>query len=77
VVCHRWKAPSGGLVKVNWDAPIDMHNRKTGIGVIVCDYMGEVLATMQSLKGNITYPVVEEYVAALRVSAILSLPQQP
>lgn len=33
--------------------------------------------SMQSLKGNITYPVVEEYVAALRVSAILSLPQQP
>jgi hypothetical protein len=31
----RWEAPKDDFVKVNWDAAMDKHKRKMGIGVIV------------------------------------------
>lgn len=37
-----------------------------GIRVIVCECIREVMATLQSLKCNITDPVVAESVAALQ-----------
>lgn len=40
----RWTAPPTGFVKVNWHAAVYIQARKMGIGVIVCDSQGEVLA---------------------------------
>lgn len=37
-----------------------------GIEVIVCDSVGEVLATLQSSKANINGPVVAKSIVALR-----------
>ena len=66
MVCHCWTVPFEGIVKVNWNAAVDIHNKNMSINVIVCDLIGEVLATLQSSKGNITNPLVAEFVAALR-----------
>jgi hypothetical protein len=61
---HRWKAPLGGLMKVNWDVVVDMHNM--GIGVIDRDLIGEVLATLQSLKDDIVDSVIAKSFATLQ-----------
>ncbi|KAK2651962.1 hypothetical protein Ddye_011818 [Dipteronia dyeriana] len=41
----RWIPPSSGLFKINTDAAIDGHNGKVGIGIIIRDAAGEVLAS--------------------------------
>ncbi|KAK2635971.1 hypothetical protein Ddye_030763 [Dipteronia dyeriana] len=41
----RWIPPSSGLFKINTDATIDGHNGKVGIGIIIRDAAGEVLAS--------------------------------
>jgi hypothetical protein len=66
VVCHRWTIPFEGVVKVNWNAAIDIHNKNMSIDVIVCDLIGEALATLQSPNGNITDPAVAKSVAVLQ-----------
>lgn len=60
---HRWKAPLSGLMKVNWDVVVNMHN--LGIGVIDRDLIGEVLATLQSSKDDIVDSVTAKFFAAL------------
>lgn len=61
-----WKALTGGFVKVNWDAHVDMINRRIGIGVLVRDYIGEVLATLLAKKKYTTDPIVPKAIATLR-----------
>lgn len=50
---------------MTWDATVDTHNKKIGIGVIVRNSMEDVLATLQSPRCNISDLVVAKYVAAL------------
>ena len=54
------------FVKVNWDTVVDKYKRKMGIGVIVRDSMGDLLATLSSLKDYITEQDIVEIMAALR-----------
>ena len=61
-----WEAPDNDFVKVNWDVVVDKHRRKMGIGVIVRDGMGEVLATLLSPRDHITEPDVAKAIGALR-----------
>ncbi|XP_059436480.1 uncharacterized protein LOC132169465 [Corylus avellana] len=63
----HWKAPKDDFVKVNWDAAVDKHKRKMGIGVIVRDSMGEVLTTLSAPKDYINEPDIAEVMAALRI----------
>lgn len=44
---------------------VDIHNKNMGIGVIVCDSMGDVLATC-NLQKVLLLTVVAESVVALR-----------
>lgn len=46
---YRWVF----FFKVNWDVDVDKCNKKIGIGVIVRDSMGEVLATPSAPKDYI------------------------
>lgn len=61
-----WQAPSDGFVKVNWDVAVHKYNRKMGIGVIVCDNMGEVLATLLDPKAYIIAPNIAEATSVLQ-----------
>jgi hypothetical protein len=42
----RWKAPSMGAVKANWDAAVDRGGGKIGIGVVVRDSLGKFVAAL-------------------------------
>jgi ribonuclease HI len=55
-----------GFVKINWDAAVDSVNRRMGIGVVIRDSNGEVVATVSSPRNHITAPDIAEAVAALR-----------
>ncbi|XP_059446463.1 uncharacterized protein LOC132178010 [Corylus avellana] len=61
-----WEAPKDDFVKVNWDAAVDKHRRKMGIGVIIRDSMGEVLTTLSAPKDYIIEPDIAEALVVLR-----------
>ena len=50
----KWEAPTNDFVKLNWDADVDKIRMKIEIGVIFRDGMGQVLATLSSLRDHIT-----------------------
>jgi hypothetical protein len=45
-----WKAPPWGVFKINWDAAIDKSSKMMGVGVIVRDGEGEVIAACTPLR---------------------------
>jgi ribonuclease HI len=63
---HRWQVPPAGFVKVNWDAAVDGTHRRMGMGVIVRDPNGEVVAMLSAPRNYITAPDIAEAVAALK-----------
>ncbi|KAF5441798.1 hypothetical protein F2P56_036997 [Juglans regia] len=66
----KWVKPEERTVKANWDAAMNVRNRKVGIGVAVRDSTGEVLACLCSCFDNISNPSVAEAVG-LRRAALL------
>lgn len=52
------------MYKINWDATIDKVCKIMGVGVIVCDDMGKVLAPMCMFVWYITDPIMAEAYAA-------------
>lgn len=62
----RWLAPPCDVYKINWDAAIDKLRKLMGVGVIVRDHEGKVMATMCSPMKYITDPTVVEAFAAWR-----------
>ena len=49
-----WKPPSVDFVKINVDGVVFSYENKFGIGVVICNHEGQVLAT-QSLKLHQAY----------------------
>ncbi|XP_042952202.1 uncharacterized protein LOC122289284 [Carya illinoinensis] len=41
---QHWELPKEKFVKTNWDAAVDLKNKKVGIGIIIRDEKGDVLA---------------------------------
>jgi hypothetical protein len=41
-----WQPPPAGFVKLNWDAAVDEKRCKMGIGIVVRNSSGEVLAIL-------------------------------
>ncbi|KAF5462224.1 hypothetical protein F2P56_018250 [Juglans regia] len=54
------------VYKANWDASVDRANSKVGIGVIVRNWEGRVIATLRAPRKLIPDPKLAESVAALR-----------
>lgn len=54
------------VIKVNWDAALDLNNKKMGVGIIGRDYLGQVLAVFCDTEPFIQEPVVAEAWAAWR-----------
>ncbi|XP_059461922.1 uncharacterized protein LOC132190915 [Corylus avellana] len=46
----RWKAPANGWVKVNWEIALDKANGRIGVGVIVRNEVGAVIAAKGSTR---------------------------
>jgi hypothetical protein len=41
---EKWRAPSLGFVKLNWDAALDQQKKLMGVGIVVRDHTGGVIA---------------------------------
>lgn len=42
---QQWRPPGENYLKANWNATLDVKSRKMGIGVIIKNEKGEVIAT--------------------------------
>ncbi|XP_042973040.1 uncharacterized protein LOC122304840 [Carya illinoinensis] len=62
----RWKEPDAMVCKVNWDAALDVKNKQVGIGIIVRDSEGEILAYLCSKLSIVVKAVVVEAYALRR-----------
>jgi hypothetical protein len=60
----QWMKPLEGFVKINWDASVNKSQKKMGVGVVVRDSDGAVVAMYCLTKGFITSPSTAEAVGA-------------
>jgi ribonuclease HI len=58
-------APHIGWIAANWDAALDRKCGKWGMGVVVRDKDGEVIAATSSIRGGFLAPADAEALAAL------------
>jgi ribonuclease HI len=61
-----WSKPPPGVIKVNWDAAVEGRQKRIGIGVIVRNCEGGVLAMMSESMDYIQDPTTAEALAARR-----------
>ncbi|XP_059436609.1 uncharacterized protein LOC132169617 [Corylus avellana] len=59
-----WLAPTQGWYKANWDVAIDKLNERVGIGVVLRDEKGQVIATMCKTRMGILELAMGEAYAA-------------
>lgn len=60
-----WHKPSSGKLKINWDVAVDKGHGRIGVGIIVRDHEGFVLAAHSTTKNILVEPVVAKALAAL------------
>ena len=60
---EKWTAPQLGYVKINWDAALDKKRKLMGVGVVVRDCTGGVIASQCSTRPYINDPAVAEVMA--------------
>ncbi|KAF5468536.1 hypothetical protein F2P56_012680, partial [Juglans regia] len=62
----RWIRPATNFVKVNWDVPLDVKERKMGMGVIIIDENGEALLAACDSRRNVLSVEIAECQALWR-----------
>lgn len=67
----KWEKPKEGFVKINWDVAVNVQLDKIGVGVVIRDHEGEVLACLSASVDLIRKPVVIEALALRRVSSFV------
>ncbi|XP_041025335.1 uncharacterized protein LOC121265715 [Juglans microcarpa x Juglans regia] len=67
-----WQKPLRALCKLNFDATVDVKNRRIGIGIIIRDCHGDVLVAVCLRKDNLVSPFIAECFA-LKISIELCL----
>jgi hypothetical protein len=58
-----------GFVKINWDAALDKKKKLMGVGVVVRNSIGGVLAMQCSTRPYINDPIVAEAIAFWTVAS--------
>ncbi|XP_042988653.1 uncharacterized protein LOC122316184 [Carya illinoinensis] len=61
----QWNAPPANVYKVNWDSAVDKVNCKVGVGTIIRDWEGRVIACMRMCKPLFPNPYLAEAFGAL------------
>ncbi|KAF5474944.1 hypothetical protein F2P56_006796 [Juglans regia] len=61
----QWEASSNSYYKINWDSAVDKQQCKIGIGTIIRDWEGELIATMRMKRSLFPSPYLAEAYAAL------------
>jgi ribonuclease HI len=64
----HWRPPQEDFYKVNWDAALNSANRRMGVGIIVRDHLGMVIAARSQTLEFLPEPVVAEAIAALHAA---------
>lgn len=59
-----WKPPPSNFLKCNWDAAIDTGGKRMGVGLVVRNHEGEVIAAKCFTKPFVTDPMTAEAVGA-------------
>ncbi|XP_059429145.1 uncharacterized protein LOC132162954 [Corylus avellana] len=67
LVVQRWKKPPFGVVKFNWDAAVDKERERMGIGIIVRDHNGLILAAYVASRQYITDPTTTKALVAWKM----------
>ena len=62
----RWKPPDASLVKINFDGAIFRDENRSGIGVVVRDHTGAILASVALSLSPALQPAEIEAIAAAR-----------
>ncbi|XP_041004159.1 uncharacterized protein LOC121249523 [Juglans microcarpa x Juglans regia] len=62
----KWRKPAESWVKANWDTVMNVQLKKVGLGVIIRDADGEVLACMCSVVDSLQKPNAVETMALKR-----------
>ncbi|KAF5449835.1 hypothetical protein F2P56_030240 [Juglans regia] len=57
---QKWKPPNVNCLKANWDAALDVKLRRVGLGVIIRNNKGEVMATGCDSKSYVEQPAIAE-----------------
>lgn len=61
----QWEAPPQGKLKLNWDAALDKISCKVGVGAVISDGEGRVLATLRMQNDLYPDPLTAKAFAAL------------
>ena len=62
----KWTAPAPNTYKINYDGALSNADNKSGIGVVVRDYRGEVIASLVQQLDQAFQPVEIEALAACK-----------
>jgi hypothetical protein len=67
---EQWKAPSHGWVKTNWDVATDYSSCRMGIGVIIRDEHGTVVAAWSKTCQGSVEPTTGEAIALFHAASL-------
>ena len=56
----KWENPPIGCLKINWDASVDQVRRKTGVGVVLRNHEGEIVAAQCITRNLLSNPTAAE-----------------
>lgn len=57
------RRPPPGMMKCNWDAALDLESKRMGVGIVIRNHEGMVIATKCSTRPHIIDPLIAEAVA--------------
>jgi len=63
--CKFWKPPVAGFLKVNWDASLNINSKLVGLGCVIRNEEGCVIAAKCCVRKAVVDPVCAEAMAAL------------
>ena len=64
----KWRKPSPGWIKFNWDAAIDLECQRMGIGIIARDHTGTFLAAVSTSMPGVTDPTTAEAITSWKMA---------
>lgn len=67
---QQWTTAPQGTFKINWDDAIDKIHCKVGIGVVVRNWEGKVMATLRSVYALFPDPQLGESLAVLKAALL-------
>jgi ribosomal protein S4E len=59
---HIWEMLYAYVLKCNWDVALDMGRKMMGIGILIRDHDGAVVAAQCSTKSHVTDPLIAEII---------------